>query len=217
MPFSRRPWLMQRVAPNSHISIRFIPSAEARNPYSTKGRHGVESGLVNALEKESEVLQNITDQFAPLMPNFRIFFFWEQEKTDLKYKRDYVVEETSAAPILDNTERCGIGADHQGMCKFHSPADQGFRTAMAALRRYTRDAPSVIQRRYQRSANLQRDEKMLQAAELLETVPARVPGPCQNVLHTLGAPDSVYFGKAKGSPSCAQQGSNLKDCMALEG
>lgn len=58
----------------------------------------LESGLVNALEKESETLQNITDQFAPLMPSFRIFFFWEQEKTDLKYKRDYIVDETSAAP-----------------------------------------------------------------------------------------------------------------------
>ncbi|CDM32514.1 hypothetical protein DTO012A8_4404 [Penicillium roqueforti] len=44
----------------------------------------LESGLVNALEKESEVLQNITDQFTPLMSNFRVFFFWEQEKTDLK-------------------------------------------------------------------------------------------------------------------------------------
>ncbi|KAJ5129845.1 uncharacterized protein N7515_005884 [Penicillium bovifimosum] len=172
-----------------------------------------ESGLVNALEKESEILQNITDQFAPLMPNFRIFFFWEQEKTNLKYKRDYIVEETSAAPILDNTERCGIGADHQGMCKFHSPADQGFRTAVAALRRYTRDAPSVIQRRYQRSADVQRDEKMLQAAELLGTIPPRVPGSCQNFSRSLEAADSVFLGKARGPPSSAHQGSNLKDLI----
>ncbi|CAG8225726.1 unnamed protein product [Penicillium nalgiovense] len=73
----------------------------------------LESGFVNALKKESEVLQNITDQFAPLVCNFRVFFFWEQEKTDLKYKRYYIVTETSAAPIIDNTERCGIAADHR--------------------------------------------------------------------------------------------------------
>lgn len=151
-----------------------------------------ESGLVNALEKESEVLQNITDQFAPLMPNFHIFFFWEQEKTDFKYKRDYVVDETSAAPILDNTERCGIGADHQGMCKFQSPADQGYRTAVAALRRYAREAPYVIQRRCQRAANLQRDGNFLEASELLEKAQTRVLGPSQPVLRSSETAYGIY-------------------------
>jgi len=125
-----------------------------------------ESGLLNALEKESEILQNITDQFAPLMPNFRVFCFWEQEKTNLKYRRDYIIDETSAAPILDNTERCGIGADHQKMCKFQSPSDQGYRTAVAALRRYAREAPYV-------------------AEELLGTIQTAAAGPRQSALHYL--------------------------------
>lgn len=38
-----------------------------------------ETGLVNALEEQSEILQNITDQFTPLMNEFRIYFFWEEE------------------------------------------------------------------------------------------------------------------------------------------
>ena len=46
--------------------------------------------LLNALRAGSETLQNITDQFAPLMKNLRVYFFWEQEKTDLGYTRDYV-------------------------------------------------------------------------------------------------------------------------------
>ena len=46
--------------------------------------------LVNALQEGSETLQNITDQFAPLMKRFHIYFFWEQEKTDLGATRDYV-------------------------------------------------------------------------------------------------------------------------------
>src|SRR5438034_6922642 len=57
-----------------------------------------ESSLLSALEDGSETLQNITDQFAPLSPNFRIYFFWEQERTDLKYTKDYIVDEASAAP-----------------------------------------------------------------------------------------------------------------------
>lgn len=49
-----------------------------------------EGQLVNALAEGSEILQNITDVFAPLMKNFRIYFFWEQEKTDLGVGLDYV-------------------------------------------------------------------------------------------------------------------------------
>lgn len=33
------------------------------------------------------------------------------------------MDETSGGPILDNTERCGIGADHQRMYKLQSPKD----------------------------------------------------------------------------------------------
>ena len=49
-----------------------------------------EGQLLDALNEGSEVLQNITDLFAPLMKNFRIYFFWEQEKTDFGITRDYV-------------------------------------------------------------------------------------------------------------------------------
>ena len=103
-----------------------------------------DASLIRALEEDSEVLQNITDQFTPLMQRFHIFFFWEQERTDLKYTKDYIVEETSAAPILDDTERSGIAADHRNMVKFQAKDSPGFRTVMAALRRYAQDAPGVI-------------------------------------------------------------------------
>ncbi len=46
--------------------------------------------LISALKEDSEVLQNITDMFAPLMKNFRIYFFWEQQKTDLGTTVTYV-------------------------------------------------------------------------------------------------------------------------------
>lgn len=46
--------------------------------------------LLDALKEGSELLQEITDNFAPLMKDIRVYFFWEQEKTDLGYKLDYV-------------------------------------------------------------------------------------------------------------------------------
>ena len=49
-----------------------------------------EAQLLDALREGSEVRQEITDNFAPLMKDIRIYFFWEQEKTDLGYKLDYV-------------------------------------------------------------------------------------------------------------------------------
>lgn len=49
-----------------------------------------EGQLLDALQEGSETLQNITDIFVPLMKNFRIYFFWEQEKTDLGTSKDYV-------------------------------------------------------------------------------------------------------------------------------
>jgi hypothetical protein len=48
------------------------------------------SQLADALNEGPEVLQNITDMFAPLMKNFRVYFFWEQEKTNLGTTLAYV-------------------------------------------------------------------------------------------------------------------------------
>ncbi|KAI0556124.1 Alpha/Beta hydrolase protein [Xylaria curta] len=107
----------------------------------------IERGLVKALEEESETLQNITDYFTPLMKDFHIHFFWEQEKTDLKYTKDYIVEKESAAPAFDDTERSGIAADHSGMVKFEDSNSSGFRLVAATLDRYCAEAPETIKSR----------------------------------------------------------------------
>ncbi|RFU28118.1 hypothetical protein B7463_g8228, partial [Scytalidium lignicola] len=135
-----------------------------------KGAVQVESSLLAALEEESETLQNISDQFAPLMPNFRIFFFWEQEKTDLKYTKDYIVDEASAAPILDNTERCGIAGDHREMVRFKKNSEQGFRTVVAALKRYSKEAPQVIRDRVDKAAEIMSERRRNEALELLKGI-----------------------------------------------
>lgn len=126
-----------------------------------------DSNLLRALEEDSEILQNITDQFAPLMTRFRIFFFWEQLRTDLKYTTDYIVHETSAAPILDNTERSGISADHRNMCRFASRDSAGFRTVVAALMRYSLDAPAVVKTRNVRAREMLSAQGWHEATELV--------------------------------------------------
>ncbi|CAF9907769.1 MAG: hypothetical protein ALECFALPRED_003875 [Alectoria fallacina] len=49
-----------------------------------------ERQLLNAMQEGSDVLQNITDMFVPLMKDFHIFFFWEQEQTSMGVTQDYV-------------------------------------------------------------------------------------------------------------------------------
>ena len=113
-----------------------------------------ESSLVSALKEESETLQNITDYFVPLMKNFCIYFFWEEERTNLGHTKDYIVDKESAAPTFDDTERSGIAADHSGMVKFEDKTSQGFRQVVAALDRYCDDAPSAIKCRWANSMEL---------------------------------------------------------------
>jgi len=123
--------------------------------------------LLNALKEESEVLQNITDIFTPLMKNFRIYFFWEQEKTDFGSTQRYVVEESSAAPILDDTERAGLPYDHRNMCKFESRTSPGYRLIVAALLRYSKEAPSTIPQRWANAIEMLKSKRMNEAAELV--------------------------------------------------
>ena len=49
-----------------------------------------EGQLLDALNEGPEALQNITYIFVPLLKDFRIYLFWEQEKTDCGGTRGYV-------------------------------------------------------------------------------------------------------------------------------
>ncbi|KAI0854678.1 ribonuclease-like protein p/mrp subunit [Xylaria cubensis] len=124
--------------------------------------------LLDALKEGSEVLQEITDNFAPLMKDLRVYFFWEQDKTDLGYKLDYVVTETSAAPILDNTDRAGLRADHRGMCRFASRNAPGYKLVASSLLRYSRDAPQAISRRWRIEKDMLRSLRQQELRNLRE-------------------------------------------------
>lgn len=131
-----------------------------------------QSELVLALKEESETLQNITDFFVPMMGNFRIYFFWEQEKTDLKILgRDFIVPTDSAAPLYDNTERAGIAADHSGLVKFEDPASPGFQLVVGALMRYCEDAPDAVEQRHCLSEHNLSTERVRELLETLRQIP----------------------------------------------
>ena len=78
-----------------------------------------------------------------------------------------MVDETSAAPILDNTERSGIPANHSQMCKFEDKNSAGYKTMVAALMRYTRQAPPTIRFRWEKAKEMFRVQRMNEASELI--------------------------------------------------
>lgn len=125
-------------------------TAPSRVQSDLKSRH-YDSQLLSAIEKDSEALQSITDQFAPLMKQFHIFFFWEEIPSELAGRTGYVVNEASAAPMVDNTERAGIPANHVQMVRFSDVHSSSYRTVIEALVRYSRDAPTVILRRWEQA------------------------------------------------------------------
>ncbi len=126
--------------------------------------------------------------FVPLMKRFRIYFFWEQEKTHLGSGYDYVrghlknaddavcvliadcsqvVTEASAAPVVDGTERCGMPYDHRSMCRFDGRSAARYKVVVVALIRYSNEAQSEIPRRWNNEDAILRSMRESEAAELL--------------------------------------------------
>lgn len=126
--------------------------------------------LLMATDKGSETLQSITEQFAPLMKQFHIFFFWEELESGEGNRRGYIVEESSAAPLVDNTERSGIHASHFEMIRFSDKTTSSYRTVVEALVRYCRDAPPIISRRWEKAIEMLARARTDEAFELAGVV-----------------------------------------------
>lgn len=99
-------------------------------------------------EDDLQFFKAITGEFMPLMRQFRLFFFWEELKTEFESGADFVVDHSSAVLDLDNTEKAGIHATHSEMVKFRHPASSSFRTVIEALSRYCSDASRIISHRW---------------------------------------------------------------------
>jgi hypothetical protein len=131
------------------------------------------SQFMLSLLKRSEMLREITDQFAPHMGRFSIYYFWEQTVTHVGNSKAFIVDEESAAPAWDNVDRCGILATHSGMVKFKSREDHGYRVVASALGRYIKAAPGLIKFRWANDRKLLAEERQTEAEELLRSQPSR--------------------------------------------
>lgn len=87
---------------------------------------------------------------------------------DLKGTRDFVVDEDSAAPVMDGTERMVIERDHSHMCKFETENAPGYDVVAEALMRYAEEAPGTIAQRWGEETRIRELEKQEEAREILQ-------------------------------------------------
>ncbi|KAI9725055.1 MAG: hypothetical protein M1812_000331 [Candelaria pacifica] len=120
--------------------------------------------LIEALKTENETLQNISRQFTDIMSRFHIYFFHEAKPT--KAIGDFIVDEISAAPTMDGVERMGIEADHSHMCKFETKTSPGYAEVAEGIKRYAREAPSTIAKRWPQEQKARLLERKAEAEEL---------------------------------------------------
>ncbi|PGH18031.1 hypothetical protein AJ79_00657 [Helicocarpus griseus UAMH5409] len=122
--------------------------------------------MLRTLKPDNEILQNVNRQFAEIMGRFRIYFFHESKPMDLKTTKKFIVDESSAAPVIDGVERMGIEADHGAMCRFETPKSPGYEAVAEAILRYTTDAPNEIASRW-RQEHRARENHLKEEAERL--------------------------------------------------
>ncbi|KAL4810278.1 hypothetical protein BDV18DRAFT_166684 [Aspergillus unguis] len=148
--------------------------------------------LVKALKTNNETLQNINSLFTDMMPRFHIYFFHETLSTDVKGTRELIVDESSAAPYADGVERMGIEADHSHMCKFDDETAPGYEAVAVALLRYSRDAPAVIQERWNEEERTRMIVRTQKAREIFGDISPPTSGSNQQAAtRSLGNPSDA--------------------------
>ncbi|KAI0195454.1 hypothetical protein F4808DRAFT_474702 [Astrocystis sublimbata] len=111
----------------------------------------------------SETLQEITDLFAPIMKHFFVYNFWEKLRTSFGKHKLFIVDQTSASPIWDEVDQCGINATYCGMVRFSTRLSPGYSLVQAALEKYIRVAYATVPRRWEHDLELIRRERQHQA------------------------------------------------------
>ena len=135
--------------------------------------------LVDALKKNNEVLQNIDRQFIQLTSRLHIYFFHEAKPTNLKGTLQFIVDEESASPNIQDVERAGIQQDHSHMCKFENDSAPGFALVAEGIQRYAGEAPETIALRWQTEKAEQIAKKRAEVEELL---PGKRPSDTKDLL-----------------------------------
>lgn len=126
-----------------------------------------EDQLLKTLKANNEVLQNINLHFLDIYQRFEIDMVHEAVKTDLKGKKSFIVDQSSAGPPLPGVRYYGIEATHSGMCKFADKRAPGYLNVSMAIKGWVADCMPRIQARWAAEKKARLMAKQNEARELL--------------------------------------------------
>ncbi|KAK8111825.1 uncharacterized protein PG998_008282 [Apiospora kogelbergensis] len=130
-------------------------------------KHSGPSHLMLNLLEGSDMLQEITDQFAPLVKHFHISTFWETAPTRFDKGQTVVVHRDSAAPPgWADAEKCGISGTHSSIVKYSNTRSPGYKLVLAALDRSTSAAAETVSRRWRQETDIHLQQMRSEIAHL---------------------------------------------------
>lgn len=103
--------------------------------------------LDGEVDNNCMTLKMINDDFAGLMKQFQIFFYYEKLRSNIAGEQDFVVEASSAAPAIKGTNAAGIHATHSYMVKL-TMDHEDYETIVKTLAQCCKEAPPLIAGRW---------------------------------------------------------------------
>lgn len=125
-----------------------------------------ESILIKTLTTNNETLANINLHFLDIYQRFKICMAHESLKTDFKGTKAFVVDQTSASPLLPDVSYFGIEATHSGICKFESKRAPGYMNVSTKLKTWALEASPIIRARWREEKQKRIQEREAQIREL---------------------------------------------------
>ncbi|KAF4968083.1 hypothetical protein FSARC_4501 [Fusarium sarcochroum] len=141
-----------------------------------------ESVLLKTLKKENETLANINSHFLDIYQRFEIHMVRENQQTDIKGSKLFIVDSNSAGPLLPGVTYYGIEATHSGMCKFDSMTSPGFRNVAVTIQQWIQRAPSGILERWIAEEDERRARAMTRANEIMSPFTSQSQAPTETDL-----------------------------------
>ncbi|KAL7269854.1 hypothetical protein RUND412_007460 [Rhizina undulata] len=165
--------------------------------------------LIKALDSNSETLLNITDNFLGISNDFKLFFFYEELRTEIPgFGHEMVVERTSAVPTaLPNVGSAPIHATHSKMCKFYDVNSPGWDIFRGVLVDMVTTAQLTIALRWvQESRRQELAQVELREELMLKTMGPRFEEPSEHlpaIVHErqlIESPEVLQIGEGGRSP-----------------
>ncbi|KAM0178288.1 hypothetical protein ACHAPF_003653 [Botrytis cinerea] len=154
-----------------------------------------ESILIKTLTTNNETLANINLHFLDIYQRFKICMAHESLKTDFKGTKAFIVDQTSASPLLPDVSYFGIEATHSGMCKYESKRAPGYMNVSTKIKTWALEASPIVRARWRHEKKKRADETEAQIRELRGQFgdPTLAPGTPQQ-------PQGMYHGSSSSLP-----------------